>query len=262
MPSRGVTGYCSELLRGIPPRRVGCIRVAHPCAGRRRVSLPALPLDLHVLSLPPAFILSQDQTLHCIFYNLSPPSFDGRMFRSNSRRSFPFIVNVCGIALCCCFLFPFVSKEPFFQSPSFRLGSAKVPPFSFPPNFFVVFFSTPASIRCDRVGCPAKIFSPNAVQPHSPTPGNAENGRFSTGFAIPVSRFPTGDFRIDAYTGLYRRHETIGFCSPKSTGIVCTETCGTKYGKPVAVSQRHCPAHRTPRDNLNCCLQKLPPRHC
>ena len=28
----------------------------------------ALPLDLHVLSLPLAFILSQDQTLHCIFY--------------------------------------------------------------------------------------------------------------------------------------------------------------------------------------------------
>ena len=27
----------------------------------------ALPLDLHVLSLPLAFILSQDQTLHCIF---------------------------------------------------------------------------------------------------------------------------------------------------------------------------------------------------
>ena len=27
---------------------------------------PALPLDLHVLSLPLAFILSQDQTLHCI----------------------------------------------------------------------------------------------------------------------------------------------------------------------------------------------------
>ena len=26
----------------------------------------ALPLDLHVLSLPLAFILSQDQTLHCI----------------------------------------------------------------------------------------------------------------------------------------------------------------------------------------------------
>ena len=29
---------------------------------------PALPLDLHVLSLPLAFILSQDQTLLCIIH--------------------------------------------------------------------------------------------------------------------------------------------------------------------------------------------------
>ena len=35
-----------------------------------RIATNALPLDLHVLSLPLAFILSQDQTLHCIFlYN-------------------------------------------------------------------------------------------------------------------------------------------------------------------------------------------------
>ena len=31
----------------------------------------ALPLDLHVLSLPLAFILSQDQTLHCIKFYFS-----------------------------------------------------------------------------------------------------------------------------------------------------------------------------------------------
>ena len=35
---------------------------------------PALPLDLHVLSLPLAFILSQDQTLLCIFFLFSWPS--------------------------------------------------------------------------------------------------------------------------------------------------------------------------------------------
>ena len=45
--------------------RAGCIRVTHPCAGRRQVLLPAMPLDLHVLGPPLAFILSQDQTLHC-----------------------------------------------------------------------------------------------------------------------------------------------------------------------------------------------------
>ena len=36
-----------------------------------------LPLDLHVLSLPLAFILSQDQTLLCIFlyFQLDPNAF-------------------------------------------------------------------------------------------------------------------------------------------------------------------------------------------
>ena len=47
--------------------RASCSRVTHPSAGRRQGLLPALPLDLHVLSLPLAFILSQDQTLLCIF---------------------------------------------------------------------------------------------------------------------------------------------------------------------------------------------------
>ena len=31
-----------------------------------------MPLDLHVLGLPLAFILSQDQTLHCISLNVCP----------------------------------------------------------------------------------------------------------------------------------------------------------------------------------------------
>ena len=44
--------------------QVGCIRVTHPCATRQQLLLALLPFDLHVLSLPPAFILSQDQTLH------------------------------------------------------------------------------------------------------------------------------------------------------------------------------------------------------
>jgi hypothetical protein len=34
------------------------------CHGRIKQTVEALPLDLHVLGTPPAFILSQDQTLH------------------------------------------------------------------------------------------------------------------------------------------------------------------------------------------------------
>ena len=61
-------------VRGIRPR----FRGLSPCAGQvayvlltsapvaaGRIAAPALPLDLHVLSLSLAFILSQDQTLRC-----------------------------------------------------------------------------------------------------------------------------------------------------------------------------------------------------
>src|SRR5437667_529319 len=38
--------------------------LTHPFAARQHVLLHLLPLDLHVLGTPPAFNLSQDQTLH------------------------------------------------------------------------------------------------------------------------------------------------------------------------------------------------------
>ena len=68
--------------------RASCSRVTHPCAGRhqRVLLLPMLPLDLHVLSLSLAFILSQDQTLRCCY--LVFLSFQKEMFaaRPGGRR--------------------------------------------------------------------------------------------------------------------------------------------------------------------------------
>ena len=55
----------------MPLLEVGYIRVTHPCATRHHVLLHVLPFDLHVLSLPLAFILSQDQTLHRSFIFLN-----------------------------------------------------------------------------------------------------------------------------------------------------------------------------------------------
>ena len=46
---------------GYPKAGAGYSRVTHPFAAR--VPRRAFPLDLHVLSTPPAFVLSQDQTL-------------------------------------------------------------------------------------------------------------------------------------------------------------------------------------------------------
>ena len=60
--------YYSQFPRAILLLKVGCVRVTHPFAGRHQNRSSMLPLDLHVLSLPLAFILSQDQTLHSKFF--------------------------------------------------------------------------------------------------------------------------------------------------------------------------------------------------
>src|SRR5882672_11484592 len=49
-----------------------CIRVTHPYATLGQVLLLNLPFGLHVLGLPLAFILSQDQTLHSIILTNFP----------------------------------------------------------------------------------------------------------------------------------------------------------------------------------------------
>ncbi len=56
----------------MPRSWAGSIRVAHPCATLGTILLSSLPSGLHVLGLPLAFILSQDQTLHSIIFG-----FDG-----------------------------------------------------------------------------------------------------------------------------------------------------------------------------------------
>src|SRR5207249_4577250 len=62
MPDRVLSGI-SPRFRGLSQRSgAGCSRVTHPFAARAPQK-GAFPHDLHVLSTPPAFVLSQDQTL-------------------------------------------------------------------------------------------------------------------------------------------------------------------------------------------------------
>ena len=64
MPSPGNMAYHPAFPPAVRPSGAGCIRVTHPSA----TLMPPkghLPSDLHVLGLPLAFILSQDQTLRC-----------------------------------------------------------------------------------------------------------------------------------------------------------------------------------------------------
>ena len=63
-PKCGPIRYYTQFPRLIPKCRADHPRVTHPFATRVPKQAWAFPFDLHVLSTPPAFILSQDQTLH------------------------------------------------------------------------------------------------------------------------------------------------------------------------------------------------------
>ncbi len=72
-------GHVAHALRTLAPVAAKCITTS------------ALPLDLHVLSLPLAFILSQYQTLLCIYTYITksnPDIYIKKLTLSNSRYNF------------------------------------------------------------------------------------------------------------------------------------------------------------------------------
>ena len=87
MPPDEAIGYQSSFRKAVPVRREGCIRVTHPSAARQQALLLLLPPDLHVLGLPLAFILSQDQTLRCINSFLLSGGLCSLTYRKVSRSS-------------------------------------------------------------------------------------------------------------------------------------------------------------------------------
>ena len=66
-----VMGYYSQFPKAIPRSEAGCSRVTHPSATNSEEQAPPRPFDLHVLGVPPAFVLSQDQTLYKVVYTAS-----------------------------------------------------------------------------------------------------------------------------------------------------------------------------------------------
>ena len=60
------TRYYPAVRPAIPRREVGCSRVTHPFATNIGEQALLRSSDLHVLGTPPAFVLSQDQTLHVL----------------------------------------------------------------------------------------------------------------------------------------------------------------------------------------------------
>jgi hypothetical protein len=68
-----VSGYYGVLIQislGYPPVK-GRLHTRFAPVRRSLYSEKYIPLDLHVLGLPLAFILSQDQTLHRMFVTIS-----------------------------------------------------------------------------------------------------------------------------------------------------------------------------------------------
>ena len=92
----------------------GCLRITHPFASISSQQAGHPSIDLHVLGTPPAFILSQDQTLHLID-SYSTGSFTS--FLHKSWRSF----------LCFIFLFSFqrAFRCPFEQPDDYLILSLR-----------------------------------------------------------------------------------------------------------------------------------------
>ena len=87
----------------------------------------ALPLDLHVLSLPLAFILSQDQTLHCKNCFVLP-------FDSSSCRTH---IYICMPTHAISFFSSVSNNTRFFSTAVFSAkADAKIQPFSNMPKYF------------------------------------------------------------------------------------------------------------------------------
>src|SRR5690625_112078 len=121
-----------------------------------------LPYDLHVLSLPLAFILSQDQTLHCIVVRIY------LSFRSENRKSiyvikldhslthyqkFKFVIETRYLNLVS-YLFSQSIKELFFKSECKYRNII-----SNPQNFFETIFQI--SFLTKIADCKTSLFSLN-----------------------------------------------------------------------------------------------------
>ena len=121
-------------------RGVGCIRVAHPSA---TLAAPKgrLPSDLHVLGLPLAFILSQDQTLRCTIVFLFFLCLMGSAFLSWFLIRDPLPSQGQG-PLCAGLKLSKISRKTSLRPdpPSFVLRVQKYNIFRYPQHFFYFIF--------------------------------------------------------------------------------------------------------------------------
>ena len=89
----------------IPVLRVSPLRVTHPSAMVPNIASYIFPINLHVLSILSAFILSQDQTLHSIYFS---HIFSFHLFFVLWQRFFFITQNLFASLLLLLILFPIV----------------------------------------------------------------------------------------------------------------------------------------------------------
>ena len=78
----------------------GCPRVTHPFAARAPHPKVWASLDLHVLSTPPAFVLSQDQTLREGLFDTAAGNHRSQNVDTESRRLRDAIAGSCELVNC------------------------------------------------------------------------------------------------------------------------------------------------------------------
>ena len=114
VPSYGVL---IRLSTGYPPVK-GRLHTRYSPVRRSSPDCSGLPLDLHVLSLPLAFILSQDQTLRCI-ENFKYYSVLTRLFSTyllTSYLSLSFVVRLLSFSISSMNLFIYSLIHPNFPA--------------------------------------------------------------------------------------------------------------------------------------------------
>ena len=159
MPPKNVCGISRNFSRLSPCEgQVAYALLTRAPVADRCVATSSLPLDLHVLSLSLAFILSQDQTLRCLscslFFLCHSDSQTNNLGSSRHLRSFFFLDGGLPPSSFVLSLYRIISM---FSAPfPFRKAVTKVLPLFLTAKFFANFFSsffsrTPRPRRSDAL---------------------------------------------------------------------------------------------------------------
>ena len=167
MPPEDVCGISRNFSRLSPCEgQVAYALLTRAPVADRSVATPSLPLDLHVLSLSLAFILSQDQTLRCLscflFFSVIPTARP----TTSDRPGICAILSLDGGLPPSSFVLSLYRIISMFSAPfPFRKAVTKVLPLFLTAKFFANFFSsfffrTPRPRRSDALRHHAKASRP------------------------------------------------------------------------------------------------------